>query len=118
MSGNGTMTFGDLAPFLIGLGVVVIAIVAFLMVRMFRRSCLTARLVDQVLRDRPILPLLGDDDPGRQVYQRKKPPVSTVSAASTTRTTVTSTPAYSATPEHTPATMRPLRVRISRLVPL
>jgi hypothetical protein len=38
MSGNGSMTFGDLASFLIGLGVVVIAIVAFLMVRMFRRS--------------------------------------------------------------------------------
>jgi hypothetical protein len=38
MSGNGSMTFGDLGPFLIGLGVVVIAIVAFLMVRMFRRG--------------------------------------------------------------------------------
>jgi hypothetical protein len=38
MSGNGSMTFGDLASFLIGLGEVVIAIVAFLMVRMFRRS--------------------------------------------------------------------------------
>jgi hypothetical protein len=38
MSGNGSMTFGDLASFLIGLGVAVIAIVAFLMVRMFRRS--------------------------------------------------------------------------------
>ena len=33
MSGNGSMTFGDLASFLIGLGVVVIAIVAFLMAR-------------------------------------------------------------------------------------
>jgi hypothetical protein len=38
MGGSGSMTFGDLAPFLIGLGVVVIAIVAFLMVRMFRRG--------------------------------------------------------------------------------
>jgi hypothetical protein len=36
MSGSGSMTFGDLAPFLIGLGVVIIAVVAFLMVRMFR----------------------------------------------------------------------------------
>jgi hypothetical protein len=38
MGGSGSMTFGDLAPFLIGLGVVVIVIVAFLMVRMFRRG--------------------------------------------------------------------------------
>jgi hypothetical protein len=38
MGGNGGMTFGDLAPFLIGLGVVVIAMVTFLMVRMFRRG--------------------------------------------------------------------------------
>jgi hypothetical protein len=32
------MTFGDLAPYLIGLGVIVIAVVVFVMVRMLRRG--------------------------------------------------------------------------------
>ena len=38
MSGNGSMTLGDMAPFLIGAGVVVLAIVVFVVVRMFRRG--------------------------------------------------------------------------------
>jgi MFS family permease len=33
---------------------------------------LIPRLIDQVLRDRPILSLLGDDDPGREVYEREE----------------------------------------------
>ena len=38
MSGSGGMTFGDVAPFVIGAGVVVLAIVVFVLVRLFRRS--------------------------------------------------------------------------------
>ncbi len=38
MTGNGSMNFGDIAPFLIGAAVVVLAIVVFLLVRMSRRS--------------------------------------------------------------------------------
>jgi hypothetical protein len=38
MNGSGSMTFGDLAPYLIGLGVIVIAVVVFVMVRMLRRG--------------------------------------------------------------------------------
>jgi hypothetical protein len=38
MDGNGSMTFGDLAPFLIGLGVVVVAVVVVVMIRMYRRG--------------------------------------------------------------------------------
>ena len=38
MSGNGSMTLGDMAPYIIGAGVVVLAIVVFVVVRMFRRG--------------------------------------------------------------------------------
>jgi hypothetical protein len=38
MTGNGSMTFGDIAPYLIGAGVVVLAIVVSVMLRLFRRS--------------------------------------------------------------------------------
>ncbi len=38
MTGNGGMTFGDIAPFLIGAAIVVLAVVVFLVVRMSRRS--------------------------------------------------------------------------------
>ncbi|HEY3870592.1 MAG TPA: hypothetical protein VGM10_19675 [Actinocrinis sp.] len=38
MSGNGSMTLGDMAPYLIGAGVVVLVVVAVLIVRLFRRS--------------------------------------------------------------------------------
>jgi hypothetical protein len=38
MSGNGSMTFGDIAPYLIGTGVVVLAIVVLVVLRMLRRS--------------------------------------------------------------------------------
>ncbi|HEY3869757.1 MAG TPA: hypothetical protein VGM10_15445 [Actinocrinis sp.] len=38
MSGNGSMTLGDMAPYLIGAGVVVLAVVVFVVVRMFRRG--------------------------------------------------------------------------------
>jgi hypothetical protein len=38
MSGNGSMTFGDMAPYLIGAGIVVLAVVVFFVVRMSRRS--------------------------------------------------------------------------------
>ena len=43
MNGNGSMTFGDMEPYLIGVGAVVLAIVVFVLVRLFRRSSLTAR---------------------------------------------------------------------------
>lgn len=38
MGGNGSMTLGDWAPVLIGVGVLVVAVVAFMLVRMYRRS--------------------------------------------------------------------------------
>ena len=38
MSGNGSMTVGDMAPYLIGAGVVVLAVIVFFVVRLFRRS--------------------------------------------------------------------------------
>jgi hypothetical protein len=38
MTGNGSMTFGDIAPYLIGAGVLVLAGVAFMVLRLFRRS--------------------------------------------------------------------------------
>ena len=38
MGGSGSMTFGDVAPFVIGAGIVIVAIVAFVLVRMFRRG--------------------------------------------------------------------------------
>jgi hypothetical protein len=38
MSGNGSMTLGDMAPYLIGAGVIVLAVVIFLLVRLFRHG--------------------------------------------------------------------------------
>jgi hypothetical protein len=38
MGGNGSMTFGDIAPYLIGVAVVVLAIAVFVIVRLLRRS--------------------------------------------------------------------------------
>jgi len=38
MGGSGSMTVGDVAPFLIGTGVIVVAIVVVAVVRMFRRG--------------------------------------------------------------------------------
>jgi hypothetical protein len=38
MSGNGSMTFGDFVPYIIGAGIVVVAVVAFVIVRAFRRG--------------------------------------------------------------------------------
>jgi len=38
IGGNGSMTFGDIAPYLIGAAVIVVAVAAFVLVRMFRRS--------------------------------------------------------------------------------
>jgi hypothetical protein len=38
MGGNGSMTFGDIAPYLIGAAVVVLAIVVFVVLRLFRHS--------------------------------------------------------------------------------
>jgi hypothetical protein len=38
MSGNGSMTFGDMEPYLIGAGVLVLAVVVFVLVRLYRRS--------------------------------------------------------------------------------
>jgi len=38
MSGNGSMTFGDLAPYLIGAAVVVLAVAVFVVLRLFRRG--------------------------------------------------------------------------------
>jgi hypothetical protein len=38
MGGNGSMTFGDIAPYLIGAAVVVLAIVVLVLLRLFRRS--------------------------------------------------------------------------------
>jgi hypothetical protein len=38
MSGNGSMTFGDVAPYLIGAAVVIVAVVVFFVVRMSRRG--------------------------------------------------------------------------------
>jgi hypothetical protein len=38
MGGNGSMTFGDIAPYLIGAAVVVLAIVVFVILRLLRRS--------------------------------------------------------------------------------
>ena len=36
--GSGSMTFGDIAPFLIALGVIAVAIVTFIVIRIFRRG--------------------------------------------------------------------------------
>jgi hypothetical protein len=38
MGGSGSMTFGDIAPYLIGAAVIAVAIATFILVRMFRRS--------------------------------------------------------------------------------
>jgi hypothetical protein len=38
MGGNGSMTFGDMAPYLIGAAVVAAAVVVFVVLRLFRRS--------------------------------------------------------------------------------
>ena len=38
MSGNGSMTVGDMAPYIIGAGVVVLAVIVFFVLRLFRRS--------------------------------------------------------------------------------
>jgi hypothetical protein len=38
MGGSGSMTFGDVAPFVIGIGVIVVAIVVFFIIRAFRRG--------------------------------------------------------------------------------
>jgi hypothetical protein len=38
MGGNGSMTFGDMTPYLIGAAVVVVAIVVFVVLRLFRRG--------------------------------------------------------------------------------
>ncbi len=38
MGGNGSMTFGDIAPYLIGAAIVVLVIVVFVVLRLFRRS--------------------------------------------------------------------------------
>ena len=38
MSGNGSMTFGDIAPYLIGAAVIVLAVIVLVIVRLFRRS--------------------------------------------------------------------------------
>jgi hypothetical protein len=38
MGGSGSMTFGDIAPFAIGAGVIVVAIVVFFVIRAYRRD--------------------------------------------------------------------------------
>jgi hypothetical protein len=38
MGGSGSMTFGDFMPFIIGAGIVIVAVVAFLIVRTMRRG--------------------------------------------------------------------------------
>jgi hypothetical protein len=38
MGGTGSMTFGDIAPYVIGAAVIVVAVATFFLVRMFRRS--------------------------------------------------------------------------------
>jgi len=38
MSGSGSMTFGDIAPYVIGAAVIEVAVAIFVLMRMFRRS--------------------------------------------------------------------------------
>jgi hypothetical protein len=38
MGGSGSMTFGDIEPFVIGAGVIVVAIVVFFVIRAYRRD--------------------------------------------------------------------------------
>lgn len=38
MGGSGSMTFADVAPFVIGGSIIVVVIVVFVLVRMFRRG--------------------------------------------------------------------------------
>ena len=76
---------------------------------------LTVTLVNELLGDRRLLPFLGDDDPRRDVSEDAEE-AEIETAAKISRTTVTSRPVYSARPEHTPAIMRPSRVRTSRLL--
>jgi hypothetical protein len=38
MGGNGSMTFGDIAPYVIGATVIVVAVAMLVLVRMFRRN--------------------------------------------------------------------------------
>lgn len=38
MGGSGSMTFGDFVPFIIGAGVIIVAIVAFFIIRASRRG--------------------------------------------------------------------------------
>ena len=38
IGGNGSMTFGDIAPYLIGAAVIVVAVATLVLARMFRRS--------------------------------------------------------------------------------
>ncbi len=38
MGGSGSMTFGDVAPFVIGVGVIVVAVVVFFVIRASRRD--------------------------------------------------------------------------------
>jgi hypothetical protein len=38
MGGSGSMTFGDFVPYIVGAGIVIVAVVAFLIVRSSRRG--------------------------------------------------------------------------------
>lgn len=38
MGGNGTMTLGDMAPYLIGAATVIVAVIVVILVRLYRRG--------------------------------------------------------------------------------